>query len=102
MTRRMYSLSDFLHTWVDLAGLRFVGFDPGKSIISPRYTTGPVLIGDPAKPDALADVRQKFFPAAATMMPVPAAFHPPEPAYRPGHGAVNGTVPVPDQRILHQ
>ena len=102
MTRRIYSLSDFLHTWVDLAGLRFIGFDPGKSIINPRYTTGPVLIGDPAKPEALADVRQKFFPAAATMMPVPAAFHPPEPAYRPEHGAVNGTAPVPDQRMLHQ
>jgi heptose-I-phosphate ethanolaminephosphotransferase len=111
MTHRMYSLSDFLHTWVDLAGIRFSGFDPGKSIISPRYTTGPVLIGDPAKPDALVDVRQKFFPATATPAtpattmqgpgPIPEALQPIKPAYGQEYKAVTGTAPVVDQWMRH-
>jgi hypothetical protein len=111
-TRRIYSLSDFLHTWVDLAGIRFSEFDPGKSIISPRYKPGPVLIGDPAKPETLADVRHKFFPAAVapattttTMQgpgQLPAVLQPPAPAYAPGHRAVSGTAPVLDQWMLHR
>ncbi len=113
MTHRMYSLSDFFHTWMDLAGIRFSGFDAGKSIISRQYTPGPVLIGNPAKPETLVDVRQKFFPAAmtpatpATTMqgpgpgPGPEALQPPTPAYGPKYGAVTGTVPVHVQKILH-
>jgi heptose-I-phosphate ethanolaminephosphotransferase len=110
ITHRLYSLSDFFHTWMDLAGIRFSGFEPGKSIISRRYTPGPVLIGDPAKPETLVDVRQKFFPAAAapatpatTMQgqgPGPETPHSPTPAYGPGLGVVTGTVPVHVQKML--
>ena len=101
MTHRMYSLSDFFHTWMDLAGIRFSGFDPGKSIISPRYTYAPVLIGNPAKPETLVDVRQKFFPAAATTLPGPEVLQHPTPGYRPEYGAVTGAVPVHYQQMLH-
>ena len=100
-THRMYSLSDFLHTWADLAGISFIGFDPGKSIISPRHMTGPVLIGDPAKPEALVDVRQKFFPAAATALPAPAALQPIKPAYGQEQRAVTGTAPGHDRWMRH-
>jgi hypothetical protein len=110
MTHRMYSLSDFFHTWMDMAGIRFSGFDPGKSIINPLYTHGPVLIGNPAKPEALVDVRQKFFPAAAapatptiTMQgpgPGPEVLRSSTPGYRPDYGTVTGTVPVRDRLML--
>ena len=100
-TRRIYSLSDFLFTWMDLAGIRFSGFEPGKSIISRWYKPGPVLIGNPEKPEALVDVRQKFFPAVATTLPVPEVLQPPTPAYEPEYRAVSGTVPVLDQWMLH-
>jgi heptose-I-phosphate ethanolaminephosphotransferase len=111
MRHRMYSLSDFFHTWMDLAGIRFSGFEPGKSIISPQYTYSPVLIGNPAKPETLVDVRQKFFPAAAipappatTLLrpgPGPAVLQPTAPAYGPEYGVVTGTLPVRVQKILH-
>jgi len=97
----MYSLSDFFHTWMDLAGIRFSGFDPGKSIISPLYTHGPVLIGNPAKPEALVDVRQKFFPTAATTLPGPEVLRSSTPGYGPEYGVVTGTVPVRDRWMLH-
>ena len=108
MRHRMHSLSDFFHSWMDLAGIDFNGFDPGKSIINRRYTNGPVLIGNPADPETLVDVRQKFFSAAATPAttipgpgPVPEVLHPPTPAYGPEYRAVTGTVPVLDQWMLH-
>jgi heptose-I-phosphate ethanolaminephosphotransferase len=82
---RMYSLSDFIYTWLDLAGIRFNGFDPRKSIFSRSYSPGPVLIGNPEKPETLDDVRQKFFPATAGAMPEPGMRHPPAPAYGPAH-----------------
>jgi len=104
MTHRMYSLSDFFHTWIDLAGIRFSGFDPGKSIISRQYTPGPILIGDPAKPESLVDVRQKFFPISASHaipvttspgpVPVPELLQPSTAIYSPEYGAVTGTLPV--------
>jgi heptose-I-phosphate ethanolaminephosphotransferase len=100
-TRRMYSLSDFFHTWMDMAGIRFSEFDPGKSIISRWYQPGPVLIGDPAKPEALVDVRQKFFPATANTLPVPALLQPIKPAYGQEDRAVTGTVPVHDRSMRH-
>jgi hypothetical protein len=91
---------------VDLAGIRFSGFDPGKSIISPRYTPGPVLIGDPAKPEALVDARQKFFPAVAAPAnaipgPVPDVLQPIKPAYGTEYRAVTGTAPDVDQWMRH-
>jgi heptose-I-phosphate ethanolaminephosphotransferase len=105
MTRRMYSLSDFFHTWMDLAGIRFSGFEPGKSIINRQYTSGPVLIGNPAKPETLVDVRQKFFPAAAAPVttvtgPGPDVLQLPTPVYMPEYGVVTGTVPAHDQLMF--
>jgi heptose-I-phosphate ethanolaminephosphotransferase len=110
MTHRMYSLSDFFHSWMDMAGIRFSGFDPGKSIISRRYTPGPVLIGNPANPEALVDVRQKFFPTAAppatptiTMQGPgqgPEVLRSSTPGYSPEYGVVTGTVPVRDRWML--
>jgi len=101
LTHRMYSLSNFFHTWMDLAGIRFSGFDSGKSIISPLYKHGPVLIGNPAKPETLVDVRQKFFPALATTLPGPEALRSSTPGYMPEYGVVTGTVPVSDRLMLH-
>jgi heptose-I-phosphate ethanolaminephosphotransferase len=111
MTHRMYSLSDFFHTWMDLAGIRFSGFEPAKSIINQQYTYAPVLIGNPAKPETLVDVRRKFFPARATSAapanpattmqgPGPAELQPTMPVYGPEYGAVTGTVPVHVQKML--
>jgi len=108
MTHRMYSLSDFFHTWMDLAGIRFSGFDPVKSVINRQYTPGPVLIGNPAKPETLVDVRQKFFPAAATPAttlqgpgPGTEVLQSLTPGFRPEYGVVTGKVPVQDQWMLH-
>lgn len=61
MAHRLYSTSDFIYTWLDLAGIRFDGFDPSRSIVNRQYQTHPVLIGDPAKPQTLTDIRQLFF-----------------------------------------
>ncbi|RMG34142.1 MAG: phosphoethanolamine transferase CptA [Gammaproteobacteria bacterium] len=64
MVRRLYSLSDFIFTWLDLAGIGFDGFDPGRSIVNPRYRPHPVLIGNPEAPETLIDLRQQFQAAA--------------------------------------
>lgn len=60
MAHRLYSLSDFIFTWLDLAGIRFDGFDPGRSIVNARFQPHPVLIGDPEKPQTLTDIRRLF------------------------------------------
>jgi heptose-I-phosphate ethanolaminephosphotransferase len=54
---RVYQTSHFLHTWADLAGLRFEGFDPSKSLINPAFKERPILVGDPANPAGLFDLR---------------------------------------------
>jgi heptose-I-phosphate ethanolaminephosphotransferase len=81
MSHRLYSLSDFIYTWMDLAGIRFDGYDPRKSIVSRWYTPGPVLIGDPAKPDSLIDLRQKMQPETAPIKPA-SQMNPPRSPYR--------------------
>ncbi|WP_409282268.1 phosphoethanolamine transferase CptA [Pseudomonas putida] len=52
---RDYSTTNFLHTWADLAGLRFDTFDPSKSLVNPAYQRGQLLIGDPLQPTRLRD-----------------------------------------------
>lgn len=52
---RPYSTSSFIHTWADLAGLRFDEFDPAKSLVNAKYKQGPLLIGNPHKPASLRD-----------------------------------------------
>jgi heptose-I-phosphate ethanolaminephosphotransferase len=50
---RPYSSAHFIHTWADLAGLRFAGYEPEKSLINPAFKPRPLLVGDPKKPHAL-------------------------------------------------
>lgn len=52
---REYTTSHFMHTWADLAGLRFDQFEPWKSIVNPQYQRGKLLIGDPHEPAKLRD-----------------------------------------------
>lgn len=82
MLHRAYSLADFIYTWFDLAGIRFAGFDPRKSLISQWYSPAPLLIGDPAQPDSLTDLRQKFQTRPAPMKPTSRS-HQQQPLLRP-------------------
>ncbi|MFA5980462.1 MAG: sulfatase-like hydrolase/transferase, partial [Pseudomonas sp.] len=52
---REWTTSHFIHTWADLAGLRFDTFEPWKSIVNPAYQRGQLLIGDPRQPAKLRD-----------------------------------------------
>ncbi|SFB62175.1 phosphoethanolamine transferase CptA [Azotobacter beijerinckii] len=52
---RPYSSSHFIHTWADLAGLRFDEFDPSKSLVSAEFRERPLLIGNPQQPKSLID-----------------------------------------------
>ena len=52
---REWTTSHFIHTWADLAGLRFDTFEPWKSIVNPAYRRGRLLIGDPHQPAKLRD-----------------------------------------------
>ena len=54
---RRYGTSHFIHTWADLAGLRFDGFDSSKSLISKDFKERPLLVGDPASQKSLIDLR---------------------------------------------
>lgn len=64
MRDRLYSLSDFIYTWLDLAGISFEGFDPSRSIVNRAYRQHPVLIGNPERPETLIDLREQFRAAA--------------------------------------
>jgi heptose-I-phosphate ethanolaminephosphotransferase len=44
---RPYSTAYFIHSWADLAGLRFVGFDEKQSIVNASFVPPPLWIGDP-------------------------------------------------------
>lgn len=52
---RKYSSSQLIHTWSDLAGLRYDGFDPTRSITSPQFVQATRWIGNPYKKNALHD-----------------------------------------------
>jgi heptose-I-phosphate ethanolaminephosphotransferase len=58
---RAYSISDFIHTWSDLAGISFKEFDASRSIVSPLFSQHPVWIGDPKKPEKLRDLQKQPF-----------------------------------------
>lgn len=53
---RLYSTSHFIHTWADLAGLRFNEFEPEKSLVGPHYKPIMPLIGNPAKKSQLRPI----------------------------------------------
>lgn len=42
---RPYSLEHFIHTWSDLAGLTYDGFDASKSLVNEKYKMQPLIIG---------------------------------------------------------
>jgi heptose-I-phosphate ethanolaminephosphotransferase len=50
---RPYSMSHFIHTWADLAGLRFDDYEPHKSLIGPEFKALPLLVGNPDDPKSL-------------------------------------------------
>ena len=55
---RPYGNSHFIHTWSDLAGLSYDGFEPEKSLVSGKFKEMPVWIGDPGNPKGLIDLRK--------------------------------------------
>jgi heptose-I-phosphate ethanolaminephosphotransferase len=52
---RPYSSANLIHTWADLAGLRFAELDRSKSLVSADFKERPLLIGDPYQPKSLID-----------------------------------------------
>ncbi|MPS49684.1 phosphoethanolamine transferase CptA [Methylobacillus sp.] len=53
MLERPYSNAHFIHTWADLAGLSFDGFEPSLSLVNLQFKEHPLLIGDPYQPDTI-------------------------------------------------
>lgn len=52
---RKYSSSELIHTWSDLAGFTYDGFDPTRAITSPQFKETTRWIGNPYKKNALID-----------------------------------------------
>ncbi|MBJ9324949.1 phosphoethanolamine transferase CptA [Citrobacter freundii] len=52
---RKYSSSELIHTWSDLAGFTYDGFDPTRAITSPQFKETTRWIGNPYKKSALID-----------------------------------------------
>ena len=61
ITHRPYSISDFIYTWTDLAGITFNSFDASRSIVSPSFTKHPIWIGNPDNPETLRDLQKHPF-----------------------------------------
>lgn len=59
---RPWQTSHFIHTWADLVGLRFDGFDATKSLVSKEFKERPLWVGDPASPKGLTDMRAMLPP----------------------------------------
>jgi len=57
---RPYQTAHLIHTWADLAGLSFDGYDPSKSLVNARFRERPLLVGDPASQKGLRDLREMF------------------------------------------
>lgn len=52
---RKYSSSELIHTWSDLAGLSYDGYDPTRSIVNPAFQETTRWIGNPYMKNALRD-----------------------------------------------
>ena len=52
---KKYSSSQLIHTWSDLAGLRYDGYDPTRSVVNPQFVEATRWIGNPYKKGALRD-----------------------------------------------
>lgn len=50
---RKYSSAELIHTWSDLAGLSYDGYDPTRSLVNPQFKEITRWIGDPYKPSTL-------------------------------------------------
>ncbi len=61
IVHRAYSTSDFIYTWSDMAGIKFKGYEPGRSLVNPEFSQHPIWIGDPGKPGSLRDLRLEPF-----------------------------------------
>ena len=72
---RIYSTSDFIYTWADLAGIVFNEFDPTRSIVSQDFQPHPVWIGDPSTPSHLRDLQKQPFPDLKIRSESQAAMH---------------------------
>lgn len=46
---RKYSLAELIHTWSDLAGLSYDGYDPTRSVVNPQFKETTRWIGNPYK-----------------------------------------------------
>lgn len=52
---RPFSSAGLVHTWADLAGLRFDTLDPSRSLVSADFKARPLMIGDPYAPKTMID-----------------------------------------------
>ncbi len=52
---RKYSSSELIHTWSDLAGLSYEGYDPSRSLVSPQFVPTTRWIGNPYQKGGLHD-----------------------------------------------
>lgn len=50
---RKYSSAEFIHTWSDLAGLSYQGWQPQLSLVNPQFVEQPRWIGNPDHPHQL-------------------------------------------------
>ncbi|MBJ3815949.1 phosphoethanolamine transferase CptA [Shimwellia pseudoproteus] len=66
MTDRPYSLSQFIHTWSDMAGLQYQGWDAQKSLVNAAFQPETRWIGDPYKKNGLWDFDKLPSDAAVT------------------------------------
>ncbi|MTD38157.1 phosphoethanolamine transferase CptA [Erwinia sp. CPCC 100877] len=55
---RKYSSSELIHTWSDLAGLSYEGYDPTRSLVSSQFVPTTRWIGNPYQKDGLHDYDQ--------------------------------------------
>jgi heptose-I-phosphate ethanolaminephosphotransferase len=59
-TERKYSNAHFIHTWSDLAGLRYDRFQPELSLVNPAFKAHKRWIGNPKEKAKLRDFDQLF------------------------------------------
>lgn len=64
---RKYSQMDLIHTWSDLAGLEYDGYDPSRSVVSPEFKPVTRWIGDPYQQNSLHDFDKLFGVAPAQL-----------------------------------
>ena len=55
MTDRKYSSSELIHTWSDLAGLKYDLFNPERSLVNPNFVETTRWIGNPYEKKGLHD-----------------------------------------------